>query len=70
MLQIVSGLITYLLLAIYCRKQHSEKVSIKRLRELRIEMQNETRIANRAKACPNPGPCFEDHQTSNCYANT
>jgi len=70
MVQILSGLITYLLLAIYCRKQHNEKVSIKRVRELRIKIQNETRIANRPKACPNPGPCFENHQISNCYAST
>jgi hypothetical protein len=29
-------LTTYLLLAIYCREQHNEKVTIKRVRELRI----------------------------------
>jgi len=43
MVQILSGLITYLLLAIYCHKQHGERVSIKRVRELRIKIQNETR---------------------------
>jgi len=43
MVQIIAGLITYLLLAIYCREQHNEKVSIKRVRELRIKIQNETR---------------------------
>ena len=43
MVQILAGLITYLLLAIYCREQHNEKVSIKRVRELRIKIQNETR---------------------------
>lgn len=41
MVQILSGLITYLLLAIYCHEQHNEKVSIKRVRELRIKIQNE-----------------------------
>jgi hypothetical protein len=41
--QILSGLITYLLLAIYCHEQHDEPVSIKRVRELRIKIQNETR---------------------------
>ena len=41
MVQLISGLITYLLLAIYCREQHNEKVSIKRVRELRIKMRNE-----------------------------
>jgi hypothetical protein len=39
----LGGLITYLLLAIYCRKHHQEKVSIKRVRELRIKIQNEAR---------------------------
>lgn len=43
MAQIPSGLITYLLLAIYCHKKYGEKVSIKRLRELRIRIQNELR---------------------------
>jgi IS4 transposase len=43
MIQILAGLITYLLLAIYCHKQFGEKVSIKRVRQLRIEIQNELR---------------------------
>ena len=43
MIQILAGLITYLLLAIYCHEQHNEKVSIKRVRELRIKIQNEAR---------------------------
>ena len=70
MVQILSGLITYLLLAIYCREQHNEKVSIKRVRELRIKMQNETRIANNHIVSPNPKSNFENHQISNCYAKT
>jgi len=41
MVQILSGLITYLLLAIYCQEQHGERVSIKRVRQLRIQIQNE-----------------------------
>ena len=52
MVQIVSGLITYLLLAIYCREQHNEKVSIKRVRELRIKIQNETRITKNGTGGP------------------
>jgi len=36
-------LITYLLLAIYCHEQHGERVSIKRVRELRNKIINETR---------------------------
>ena len=43
MVQILAGLITYLLLAIYCHEQYGEKVSIKRVRELRIQIQNEAR---------------------------
>lgn len=45
MVQILSGLITYLLLAIYCHEQHKEKVNIYRVRELRIKIQNEARNA-------------------------
>ena len=41
MVQLLAGLITYLLLAIYCHEQHHEKVSIKRVRELRIKIKNE-----------------------------
>ena len=43
MVQILAGLITYLLLAIYCHEEHNEKVSIKRVRELRIQIHNELR---------------------------
>ena len=43
MVQILSGLITYLLLAIYCHETHGERVSIKRVRELRVKIMNETR---------------------------
>ncbi len=43
MVQILAGLITYLLLAIYCHQKHNEKVSIQRVRELRIKVQNEAR---------------------------
>ena len=42
MVQILGGLITYMLLTIYCREQHNEKVTIKRVRELRIKIQNES----------------------------
>jgi len=42
MVQVLSGLITYLLLAIYCREQHGESVSIRRVRELRNQIRNVT----------------------------
>ncbi len=41
MVQILAGLITYLLLAIYCRENHNERVSIKRVRQLRIGIRNQ-----------------------------
>lgn len=41
LMQILSGLITYLLLAIYCYEEHGERVSIKRVRELRNTIRNE-----------------------------
>lgn len=41
MAQILGGLITYLLLAIYCHEEHNERVSIVRVRELRIKIRNE-----------------------------
>ena len=41
MVQLLGGLITYLLLAIYCREQHNEPVSIARVRELRNQIANE-----------------------------
>ncbi len=43
MVQILAGLITYLLLAIFCHEQYREKVSIKRVRQLRIKIQKEAR---------------------------
>jgi len=41
MVQILGGLITYLLMAIYCREQFNEEVSIKRVRELWTIILNE-----------------------------
>jgi len=39
--QLMAGLITYLLLAIYCHEQFGEKVSIRRVRELQHAIRNE-----------------------------
>ena len=61
MVQILAGLITYLLLAIYCRAQHNEKVSIKRVRELRINIQNEIRMATSNV----DGSCYEKRVSLN-----
>jgi hypothetical protein len=41
LMQILAGLITYLLLAIYCHEEHGERVSINRVRELRNNIRNE-----------------------------
>ena len=54
MVQILGGLITYLLLAIYCHEHYQEKVSIKRVRELRIKIQNEARYLENDPPTP---PC-------------
>lgn len=43
LVQILSGLITYLLLAIYCHNHFKEKVSIRRVRQLRTQIENELR---------------------------
>ena len=66
MVQILAGLITYLLLAIHCHKNHGEPVSIKRVRELRIKIQNELRIA---EASPDPQFSKEQEQLP-LYAKT
>jgi len=64
MVQILAGLITYLLLAIYCRNHHNKKVTIKRVRELRIKIQNELRSTEDSKLKRN---C---ERASYSYANT
>ena len=43
MVPIIAGLITYLLLVIYCYEQHNEQVSIKRLRQLSAKIENQLR---------------------------
>jgi hypothetical protein len=52
MVQILSGLIAYILLAIYCHEQHGEKVSIRRVRQLRIQILNETRAMEKMDHLP------------------
>ena len=48
--QIFAGLITYLLLAIYCYKEYGEKVTIERVRELRYQIINESRENNQRES--------------------
>ena len=46
MVQVLGGLITYLLLALCCRKYFQERVSIKRVRELGINIPKAPRIGD------------------------
>jgi len=66
MVQILAGLITYLLLAIYCHEQHNEKVSIRRVRELRIKIKNETRSTKNETRKEN----LKSHAIPKVYAKT
>jgi len=67
MVQILSGLITYLLLAIYCYEEHNEKVSIKRVRQLRIKIHNELLTSSVNTGNPQN---FKEHNNWHQYANT
>ena len=51
--------VTYLLLALYCQEHHGERVSIKRVRELRIKIQNELRGIDNAAPVNGSPPCHE-----------
>ena len=66
MVQIYGGLITYLLLAIYCHKTHGERVSIKRVRELRIQIQNELRDSGSSAN----SYFFKEQEHNRLYAKT
>jgi hypothetical protein len=46
MIQMLAGLITCILLAIYCHGHYYEKVPIKRPREICINIRNETSISD------------------------
>lgn len=65
--QILAGLITYLLVAIYCHNNYNEKVSIKRVRELRIKIKNEARNFDFDASTKNN---FKEHGKNYDYANT
>gem|GEM_PF-1075255 len=43
MIQMLAGLITSILLAIHCHDEHGEPVSIRRVRQLRNQILNESR---------------------------
>jgi hypothetical protein len=67
MIQLLAGLITYLLLAIYCHKNYNEKVSIKRVRELRIMIENEVHDSENV---PPDGVYCNQQYRSESYAKT
>jgi len=46
MVQMLAGLITYILLAIYCHDEYQEPVSVKRLREICIKIRNEMSLSD------------------------
>jgi len=66
MIQLLAGLITCLLLAIYCHDEYNERVSVRRVRELRIKIRNES--VNGFYDPPDPNHFNE--QNYNTYANT
>jgi hypothetical protein len=67
MVQILSGLITYLLLAIYCHNHYGEKVSIERVRELRIRIDNELRGSSHEGLSASN---FKEQESDASYAKT
>ena len=66
MVQMLAGLITYILLAIYCYNNYREKVSIKRVRELRIKIRNETSVFQNVKHHQTP----KFHKLYSSFAKT
>jgi len=46
MVQMLAGLITYILLAIYCHDEYQERVSVSKLREICINIRNEMNLAD------------------------
>lgn len=67
LMQILAGLITYLLLAMYCHEEHGERVNIQRVRELRNKIRNEA--AEDAASAGLAGPGIIDLDFS-AYATT
>jgi len=64
--QMLGGLITYLLMAIYCRKNFNEKVSVQNIRLIRSNIQNELMAAGRNSS----GTCFSTTPGVKFYAKT
>jgi len=56
MIQILAGLIAYLLLSLYCNKEFNEKVTLKRLRALQIQIANELSDGKTIDSCGDSTP--------------
>lgn len=66
MIQMLAGLITYILLAMYCQEQYGEPVSIYRVRQLRNQILNESRMSPfSSQTVPRQG----NHPSDALYAN-
>lgn len=60
LMQILAGLITYLLLALYCHEEHGERVSIRKVREFRNTIRNEAAEGAAPGNLPPPGFIYLD----------
>ena len=67
MVQLFAGLITYLLLSIYCHDEFNEPVSIKRVRQLRNAIRTESRHPD---FDPNMYRIWMPHSIHHAYANS
>ncbi|MCP3943615.1 MAG: IS4 family transposase [Desulfobacteraceae bacterium] len=61
MVQILGGLISYLLMAIYCHEEFNEKVSIERIRQLRTKILNEL-FQSKDSSGPPKGKKWKKHK--------
>jgi hypothetical protein len=54
MVQMLAGRITYILLAIYCHDHNNENVSVRRMREISINIRNEMSFEDIVSQLPPP----------------
>ena len=55
--QILGGLITYLLMAIYCRKHFNQNVSVSNIRLIRMKIQNKLTAGQKVDGYRHKKPC-------------
>ena len=63
--QILGGLITYLLLAMHCQKEHNEPVSIHRVRELRHQMASDAAAMASPRSKPGRATAIRNERLRN-----